>query len=92
MANLIIRKFDWWMNDYETYDYPEEWDVAVYDPSYRHAATCASCGGHLEHESAYPSMELCTSWGYPIRVCASCLDAELKRRIEAWEHHQEVDG
>lgn len=87
-----VRRFDWWTKEDEDYNIPDDWDVSVFDPRFDHESHCAHCGQRIGHEEAHGSEELHTVSGWPMRVCFGCFDAELKRRIEAWEHHQEVDG
>ena len=83
-----VRRFNWRTSEDVDYDYPDDWLVAVWDANYDHPCQCASCGGQLPHESAWPSSELHTVSGWPIRVCAACISDEAQRRVDAWDEKQ----
>lgn len=86
--NFLVNQYDWWTEEQTNYVYPSTWSLEVWLVWSKRPANCGQCGTPIEADEAYPSMELSTGAGFPIRVCFPCFQDEQQRRVDAWNEKQ----
>lgn len=79
MGKTVLMKWNAEEKEYEPYEVPEDWNVAIYSNDLDKMIDCAGCGKEIKFGDGYTSMEIHNFVGFGFIVCGDCHWGEIKR-------------
>lgn len=78
---MILRKWNYESEKYETYEVPDSWNITTCCPDMDEIINCAQCGRKLPFGYGYTSREVQNNIGFGYAVCKDCHDVEVNREL-----------
>ena len=84
----MLSKWNPRKHEYEPYQIPDSWNVAIYCDDMEKVISCAECGEKIKFGDAFSSRFIHTELGFSYCICGGCMKKEIRELREVIEEEE----